>query len=175
MSVAARRPSVLRRLAAATVACAVAGLAATACGGMLPPRDLKAPSVSVAGLSVDSVTAERARFTVRLATENPNAVDIPLSNVRLDFSLLGQPLLAGAPVEAEFTLPAKGSREVPVSFTLTSADLRAVVSKLLSGPLPDTVWTLRGTAQWGVWPLPIPFERSGDARSVRRLLEVLRF
>ena len=164
-----------RRLALAGLAAALAGLSAGACGNILPPRDLKAPTVSVAGLAIDSISAERARFTLRLATRNPNTVDIPLSNVRLDFALLGQPLLSGAPVEESFTLPAGSEREVPVSFSVATADLRALLGRLLSGPAAESTWELKGSAQWGSWPLPIPFSRKGDLRSLGRLGELLRF
>ena len=170
----ATAPGAARRLALAGLAAGLAVVSAAACGNILPPRDLKAPAVSVAGVALDSISSERARFTLRLATRNPNTVDIPLSNVRLDFALLGQPLLSGAPVEESFTLPAGGEREVPVSFSVATADLRALLGRLLSASTSESTWELKGTAQWGSWPLPIPFSRKGDLRSLGRLGELLR-
>ncbi len=48
-----------------------------------------------------------------------------------------------------------------------------VAARLLTAPVPDTVWELKGTANWGASPLPLPFSRRGDASSLRRLLEGL--
>lgn len=67
-----------RRALASSLAAALAGLAASACGALLPPADLKPPSVAFSDLSIDSVSAERVRFTVRIATQNPNPIDVPL-------------------------------------------------------------------------------------------------
>jgi hypothetical protein len=45
--------------------------------------------------------------------------------------------------------------------------------RMLSGPLPETVWEVKGTANWGSSPLPLPFSRKGDASSLRRLRDLL--
>ena len=164
---------VRRRIAAATLAASLAGLATAACGSLLPPRDLKPPSIAFSDLAIDSVGGERVRFTVRIATHNPNPVDLPLSNVYFDLAVLGQPLALGKVAEQRFTLPANGDRELPVSFDVATADLRAVLARLIAGPMPETVWELKGTANWGASPLPIPFQRRGDASSLRRLRELL--
>jgi LEA14-like dessication related protein len=160
------------------VAGLVAGLgaaASTACGALLPPANLKPPSVSFSDLSIDSVNAERVRFTVTIATQNPNAIDLPLSNVYFDLAILGQRLAEGKVADQRFTLPANGARDLPLSFSVATADMRAVVARMFTGPLPDTVWQLKGTLNWGASPLPLPFEKSGDAQSLRRLRELLRF
>jgi hypothetical protein len=164
----ARRRSVARALAAS-----LAVLGASACGGLLPPANLKPPTVAFSDLSIDSVTAERVRFTVRVDTRNPNPIDVPLSNVYFDLSILGRQLALGKVAEQRFTLPAGGSRELPVAFDVATADLRAVLMRLLSGPLPETVWEVKGTANWGASPLPLPFSRKGDASSLRRLRELM--
>jgi LEA14-like dessication related protein len=162
-----------RRALASSLAAALAGLAASACGALLPPADLKPPSVAFSDLSIDSVSAERVRFMVRIATQNPNPIDVPLSNVYFDLAILGQPLALGKVAEQRFTLPARGARELPIAFDVATADLRAVIARMLSGPMPETVWELKGTANWGVNPLPLPFSRKGDASSLRRLRELL--
>jgi LEA14-like dessication related protein len=113
------------------------------------------------------------RFTVRIATHNPNPIDVPLSNVYFDLSILGQQLALGKIAEQRFTLPAGGQKELPVAFDVATADLRAVLMRMLSGPLPETVWEVKGTANWGSSPLPLPFSRKGDASSLRRLRDLL--
>ncbi len=162
-----------RRALAGALAVSLAALGASACGALLPPANLKPPTVAFSDLSIDSVSAERVRFTVRIDTQNPNPIDVPLSNVYFDLSILGRQLALGKVAEQRFTLPAGGSRELPVAFDVATADLRAVVLRLLSGPLPETVWEVKGTANWGASPLPLPFSRKGDASSLRRLRELL--
>jgi LEA14-like dessication related protein len=169
VTLAPRRRSAVR----VAVAGALAALGGAACGSLLPPADLKPPSVAFSDLSIDAVNAERVRFTVRIATQNPNPVDLPLSNVYFDLAILGQPLALGRIAEQRFVLPANGARTLPVSFDLATADLRAVLARMLSGaPMPETVWELKGTANWGVSPLPLPFSKRGDARSLGRLREL---
>jgi hypothetical protein len=148
-------------------------LGTTACGSLLPPADLRPPTVAFSDLSIDSVSAERVRFTVRVATQNPNTIDIPLSNLYFDLSILGRPLALGKVAEQRFVLPAGGQKDLPLSFDVATADLRAVLARMVSGPMPETVWELKGTVNWGASPLPLPFSRRGDASSLRRLRELL--
>ncbi len=160
------------RRVAIRLAATLCVLGSSACGALLPPADLKPPTVSVEDLSIESVSLERVRFTVRIATQNPNAIDIPLSNVRFDLSVLGQQVAQGAVTEQRFTLPAHGRREVPIGFTVSASDLRALASRIVLGPSGDAVWALKGSANWGVSPCPIPFEKRGDANSLKKLREL---
>jgi LEA14-like dessication related protein len=166
----AGRPAPPRRAALALLA-AVAG--AAACGGLLPPPGLEPPTVAFTDLGIDSVSLDRVRFTVRIAARNPNPIDLPLSNVRVDLSLFGQPVAQGTVSEQRFTLPAGGARELPVAFTVATADLRAMLGRLVRSPSSDPVWEVRGSAHWGSSPLAIPFQRRGDAESLRKLRERL--
>jgi LEA14-like dessication related protein len=166
-------PRTRRRLGIAALAGTLVGLAGVACGSLLPPADLKPPSIAFSELAIDSIGSERVRFTVRISTRNPNPVDLPLSNVYFDLAVLGQPLALGKVAEQRFTLPANGERDLPVALDVATADLRSVLVRLLAGPTPETVWELKGTANWGASPLPIPFQRRGDASNLRRLRELL--
>lgn len=168
------RPTGSRRrlLAGAIVGIAAGSLSVTACG-MLPPLDLKPPTVKFSGFAVTDVGFERTRFTVRIAAQNPNRVDIPLANVRFGLSVFGQPLAAGTVPDQRLTLPAGGSTEVPIEFTVATADIGALLRKVATGPWPDAVWELKGSAHWGDSPFAIPFERRGDSDSLRRLRELL--
>lgn len=157
------------RLPAAMLAAAVA-LGLGACGALMPPPDLKAPALSFSDLSVDSANLQRVRLTVTIATSNPNPVDMPLSDLRFDFTLFGQQVAQGSVPQPRFTLPAYGTLDVPVSLSIATADLRSMLSRLLRGPSSDAVWELRGSARWGVSPLPIPFVRRGDANALLKTL-----
>ncbi len=50
----------------------------------LPPANLQPPEVAVADLALADIGLERLRFLVTLDAINPNDVDIPLTDVRLD-------------------------------------------------------------------------------------------
>jgi len=161
-----------RRTIAGLLAVGLAGLGTAACGSLLPPADLKPPAVAFSDLSIDAVSAERVRFTVRVETQNPNPIDIPLSNLYFDLAILGQQLALGKVAEQRFVLPAGGAKTLPLAFDVATADLRSVLARLVAGPLPQTVWELKGTVNWGASPLPLPFSRRGDASSLRRLREL---
>jgi LEA14-like dessication related protein len=165
-----------RRSVAAGLAAAVLALGATACSAMVPPFDLKPPTVRVSDVAIDSVSLQGVRFTLKLATHNPNAVDIPLSNVRFDLALFGQPAAQGSVPEQRFTLPARGERVVPVAFDVASADVHAMLRRLATGPAPEAIWEVKGSAHWGSSPFPLSFDRRGDLADLdglRRLRELL--
>jgi hypothetical protein len=162
-----------RRLLGSALTVALTGLGGTACGSLLPPMNLVAPTIAFSDLSVDSVTRDTVRFTVTIAARNPNAVELPLSNVYFDLSILDQLLAQGKVAEPRFTLPAQGERLLPVALSVATADLRAVLLKLALGPPNDGTWLLKGTANWGNSPLPLPFEKRGDVRALRRLRELI--
>jgi LEA14-like dessication related protein len=162
-------PQCRRRFVAALVAGAC-GLSGTACGALLPPANLVSPTISFSDLSIESASLDRVTLAVTVLAGNPNAIDLPLSDVRFELSLLGQSVAQGEVTEKRFRLPAKGSLALPLRFTVATADLRSMLLKLALGAPADSVWALQGTAHWGASPLPIPFERRGDADSIRRLL-----
>lgn len=157
----------------ALVALLAGGFAASACGQLLPPRDLVPPALQFEDVTIDSISLERVRFLFRIATRNPNAVDLPLSNVYFELALLGKPVAQGMVPEQRFVLPAQGTRSVPVSLSVAASDMRELMATVLRGEVDDAAWSLKGTANWGASPLPIPFEKRGDARSLTKLRELL--
>jgi LEA14-like dessication related protein len=172
-AVAARAAVAAARRAVRASAALCVALAATAGCGLLPPPDLKPPTVTLSDLSVTEVNLQRVRMSVRLAAHNPNSIDIPLTDIRFELSLFGQPFARGTVPEQRVTLPALASREVPVEFVVAASDLGALLRRLSAGPWPDGVWELKGSARWGASPLPIAFEKRGDSGSLRRLKELL--
>jgi LEA14-like dessication related protein len=163
-----------RRALLAGCAGIVASFATMSACGMLPPPNLQPPRIAFMGLSIKEVGLERVRFTVRIEADNPNPVDIPLSDVRFGLAIFGEPLATGAVGEPRVTLPARGRRELPIEFSVASGDVAAVLRRAASGPWPDGVWELNGTARWGDTGFEIPFQRRGDSDSLRRLRETFR-
>ena len=154
-------PAMRRRLSNALLATGLATLM-TGCNQMVPPSNLKAPSLSVSGLGVESITRDSLKLRVRLAARNPNTVDMPLSNLRFDVSLMGQRLVQGAVAEETFTLPAQGERDVPVVLAFAGADARDLLIRLTTKGLTEISWELKGSARWGISPIPLAFEKRGS-------------
>ena len=162
-----------RRLVAVALAAGLAS-AATSCGALLPPMDLKPPTVRLSDLAIESATLQGLRLRATFRTENPNPIELPLSDVKFDLALFGQPIAQGIVPEPSFTIPANGAREVPIAFTVAASDLRTMLSRAANGPADDPTWQLKGSLRWGVFPIPLPFERRGDSPALRRLREMLR-
>ena len=169
-------PAAMRRRMSAGLVAAVIGVGAGsllgACSQVMPPINLKAPSLSVSGLGVESITRESLKLRVRLAARNPNSVDMPLSNLQFDLSLMGQKLVHGAVAEETFTLPAQGERELPVVLAFAVADVRELLIRLVTRSVSEVQWELRGSARWGISPIPLSFEKRGSL-GLRTLLDAI--
>jgi len=163
--------AVRRRLSTALLGASMVTLM-SACNQVLPPSNLKAPSLSVTGVGVESVTRDSLKLRVRLTARNPNTIDMPLSNLQFEVSLMGQRLVHGAVAEQTFTLPAQGEQEVPVVLAFAGADVRDLLIRLMTRSLTEVPWELKGSARWGISPIPLPFEKRGSL-GLRTLLEAV--
>ena len=144
----------------------------TACNQVLPPSNLKPPALSVSDLSIDGIGRDQLRLRVRLNARNPNAVDLPLSDLKFDISIFGQRVAHGEVADQRFTLPANGERDVPLLLTIAVADVRALLRQAAFGSASEAHWELKGSARWGISPIPLPFERRGDF-SLRALRDLV--
>ncbi len=147
------------------------GLLAAGCAS-LPPPNLQPPDVSVADLALTDIGLDRLRFRVELEADNPNDFDMPLTNVRLDLTVFDVVLAEGFVVDSRVTLPALASRRVPVVFTVPTRRLLDVMQRFRSGSWNRFTYRLAGSARWGNTPFDVPFERSGDLDTLRRLAEI---
>jgi LEA14-like dessication related protein len=138
---------------------AILAVPLTGCSKVLPRP--AAPDISVAGVALESMSAEGLAVIVLLSTRNPNGIDVPLTDLNFDLALLGQHVGRGLSAEPTFTLPANGEREVPIRLTVARADLRGLAGKLLSTPASDASWEVRGSVKWGKVPVALPFEKRG--------------
>lgn len=139
-----------------------------ACGS-LPPANLQAPEVSVSDLVLTDIGLDRLKFLVTLDTANPNDVDVPLTNVRLDLTVFDVALAQGTVIERQVTLPSRGSRRVPVEFTVPTSRLLDVIARFRTGNWENFSYRLAGSANWGNTPFGVPFERSGNLDILKRL------
>lgn len=156
----------LRLVPALLLACLLSACSA------LPPADLRPPEVAVADLALTDIGLERLRFLVSLDTTNPNDVDIPLTDVRLDLTVFDIPLAQGAVIQRQVTLPARGSRRIPVEFTVPTARLLDLVVRFRSGAWTNFSYRLNGQANWGNTPFQVPFERTGNLDILKRLATI---
>lgn len=140
------------------------------CGcSSLPPVHLQPPEIAVSDLALTDIGLERLRFLVMLDTSNPNDVDVPLTNVRLDLTVFDVALAQGTVIERQVTLPSRGTRRVPVEFTVPTGRLLDVVARFRTGNWEDFSYRLAGHANWGDTPFGVPFERTGNLDFLKRL------
>jgi LEA14-like dessication related protein len=138
----------------------------------LPPANLQPPDVSVADFALTDIGLDRLRFRLELDADNPNDFDMPLRNVRLDLTVFDVVLAEGFVVDSRVTLPALASRRLPVVFTVPTSRLLDVMQRFRGGSLNRFTYRLAGSARWGNTPFEVPFERSGDLDTLRRLLDI---
>jgi len=143
-----------------------------ACNQLVPPRDLKAPSLSISGLNIDSIARDSITLRLMIEARNPNSVEMPLSDFRFDFLVLGQPVAHGAVSEQTFTLPAQGERQLPLLLKLNGSDVLGLVRRLVTGSFSEIGWEIKGSARWGISPLALPFEKRGTL-GLRTLLDAV--
>lgn len=137
--------------------------------GLVPPIGLKSPRVSFTGLAVTGLDLREIRFRVALLAENPNDVELPLSNLRFDLDLLGEPFASGAPPSGRATLPAAGELEIPVVFVVPTSRLVDALGRLRLGSDASIDYRLSGSANWGSSPFTLRFERRDRIDPLRRL------
>lgn len=140
----------------------------------LPPLGLEAPRLSFAGLSVPRAGLDEIEFLLTVIADNPNEVDVPLSNLRFDLELFGLPFASGAARDPRLTLPGRGTRQVPIAFTVPTSALLDLVSRARSEGSGRLEYRLKGSANWGSSPFTIPFEKTGDLDALRRLGKLIR-
>ena len=117
-----RLPALLALLAALLHGCAA-----------LPPANLQSPEITVSDLSLTDIGLDRLRFLVTFDALNPNDVDVPLTNVRLDLTVFDVVLAQGTMVERHVTLPSRGRQRVPVDFTVPTSRLLDVIARFKAG------------------------------------------
>ena len=137
----------------------------------IPPMDLKSPTLGFSDLTVSDISLDRVKFVVTVAAENPNDVDIPLSNMRFDLAVLDTALGNGTTTSRDVLIPKRSSTQVPIEFTVGTSQLLDVVRKVRIADLAKLSYSLKGSANWNNGPFSIPFERKGDLGALKKLVE----
>lgn len=139
----------------------------------VPPLGLKAPEVRASDIQLKEIGLKQIRFILSVDAFNPNSTTLPLSGLKVDLDLLGQPFAQGAGRDAYFELPANATTRLPIEFVVTTARLRDLLRNFRPENPAAYEYTLRGSAHWGTDGMLMPFERRGELASLRRLAELL--
>lgn len=140
----------------------------------LPPADLKAPRLGFADFRIADLGLTDIRFVVTVETENPNDIDVPLHDLDFALDLLGEPFAQGTVLDRVLTLPARGTRTVPVEFTVPTSRLIGLLRSMRGADVSQWNYRLAGKATWGWSGIPLHFDRRGDLQALRELTEVFR-
>ena len=164
----------IRNLRRQAIAClAVCALSTLSACNAFPPLNLKSPTLSFADFQVTQLGLSEIRFLLTVQADNPNEVDIPLSNLKFDLELLDRPFASGAGRDATLVLPARGTRAVPIDFTVPTVRLIDLVKGFRLTDVGSLAYRLKGSANWGSSGFSIPFDRRGDLEGLRKLLELI--
>ena len=132
-------------------------LAAVVSGCALTKRNLAPPTVTLQGLTAESLTAAGQVFRTRLLLDNPNAEDLRVVGGEVNLTRAGRAETIG-----KFTLPANGTREVDLLVTLDLLSvLPSLFRQLALGP-GELDYQLKGHVDLDVKALGrLPFKSSG--------------
>jgi LEA14-like dessication related protein len=139
---------------------------------VIPPMNLKSPELAFSDLSVSDFSFEKVKFVVTVAAQNPNDVDIPLSNMKFDMNLLETAVGTGAALK-DINLPKKGSAQVPIEFNISTTQLLGLLKQVNLRDLAKLSYSLKGSANWNNGPFTIPFERKGDLTMLKKYTDRL--
>jgi LEA14-like dessication related protein len=144
----------------------VLALGVGGCASLAPPPDLKAPEVSLNDLSIEKFDLAQMQFALKVDMKNPNAVAMPLSNLKLDLQLVGLAVATARSTQPSFNLPANGSATVPITLEVPFSKIGESIRQLRLNSTSDQLYQLKGTVAWGPLGLPLSFERKGSAKDL---------
>jgi LEA14-like dessication related protein len=160
----------------AVILVGASALALSACAG-IPPVNLKSPTLSFSDLALKDINFSEIKFQVVVKADNPNDVDIPMSNLKFDLNLLGQPFATGTGAGTGnlnlMRLPRKASADLPINFTVSTSRVIDLLRKVKFNDWASLSYQLKGSANWGESSLfSIPFERQGNLESLKKLRDI---
>jgi LEA14-like dessication related protein len=163
--------SAQRWIGTATLA-VIASITLSACNAV-PPLNLKSPDIAFGDLSVSDIGLSQIKFVVTVNADNKNDVDIPLTDMNFDLSLMDQSFAKGVAKEANTVIPKKASKSIPIEFTVGTSKVIDLIKKVGGGDLTNFNYALKGSAKWGSGPFSVPFERKGDLKALKSLADMV--
>jgi LEA14-like dessication related protein len=123
---------------------------------------IKAPNLKVADVRVASLDRDQLVLTVTLDAQNPNSIDLNLSDIQAKISLSGEAVATVNSVQPTVRLPASGTVTVPIRIQIGLQGAPAVIKKsavaLLTGGLG---YQVKGSVTTFNGLITVPFEKSG--------------
>ncbi len=150
----------------------IASVALTACNAV-PPLNLKSPDIAFGDLSVSDIGLSQIKFVVTVNADNKNDVDIPLTDMNFDLSLMDQSFAKGVAKETNTVIPKKASKSIPIEFTVGTSKVIDLIKKVSASDLSNFNYALKGSAKWGSGPFAVPFERKGDLKALKSLADMV--
>ena len=139
----------------------------------IPPVNLKSPDIAFSDVSIGDIGLSKVKFVVTVNAQNTNDVDIPLSDMKFNLALMDSQFATGVATETNTVIPKKGSKAIPIEFTVGTSQLIDMVRKLNIKDLGNFTYKLNGSAKWGSGPFSVPFERKGDLQALKKLSDML--
>ena len=128
----------------------------TACAGL--PPGAEPPSVTVAGLGLNSASLFEQQLNLQLRIQNPNPVAFEIDGIAFTLELNDQPFAKGVGNEA-VTVPRYGSALMNVEAVSTLSSVLRQLGRLADRP--ELKYRIKGTLSLA-GGTRIPFDRRGD-------------
>jgi LEA14-like dessication related protein len=146
------------RLFTPLLAVVAAVLTLSACGVALKKPDVSVAEVRVAGFDPESV-----QLTVTLKVQNPNAVEISLTDIKAKFWIADTEAGEIEPSQVKYVLAPSSSVMLPLKVNVPAKSLPALIQKsvlaLIQGGLP---YRVEGSVTTGNGLMTIPFNKTGE-------------
>ena len=124
---------------------------------------IRKPSARIDGVRFDGLSLEKVKLVFDIDVTNPYSFDIPLANLDYALSSEGAQFLDGQADLQGTSIPARGSRTVPVPVSVTFASLLKLLQKVTPGEVVPYESNLK---LWldvpNAGPLGIPLNFSGN-------------
>jgi LEA14-like dessication related protein len=125
---------------------------------------MKKPAISLTDLRISELSRETMVLTISLKVDNPNPVELTLTDVRADLFLTDAPVGKAESTQPRVTLPASGSITLPMRLnvpikTLPDALRKSLTSLAGGGGLP---YRINGSVTTFNGLLDIPFNAKGN-------------
>ncbi len=135
-------------------------VAMTGCASLL--EMIAKPSASIDGVRLDGISLEKLNLVFDVNVTNPYSFAIPMTNLDYTLASEGAQFLDGKADLAGTSIPAHGSKTVPVPVAITFANLLTLLQKVKPG---DVVPYESKLKLWldvpGAGPLGLPLNYSG--------------
>jgi LEA14-like dessication related protein len=130
-------------------------------GCALTKRNLEPPTVTLKGVTPESIGRDGQVFRCRLLLENPNTEDLTVVGGRVTLELAGVSAASARPME-KFVLPGLDSKEVDMQVTMDLLAALPNALRLLVSGRTELDYTLKGYVDLDVKALGrLPFKSTG--------------